>query len=518
MSTDGPDLFVVGLDGAPWHLMSEWIEEGVLPTIAEVASGGSYGPLESTIPPVTVPAWPTFATGMNPGKHGIYNFVEQGDDLSLVPGDVVDLHDTDHPYLWEELNARGDRTVVMNFPLVYPPLEVDGAFVSGPGAPTDADDRAYPPEYNRILEAHDHSPGDQLYLDTEKERAARETEAAIHAEFDVFEEILERESPDFAFCLLKETDEFQHAAFDRTDLVKSLYEAVDDRLADLRAEYPSASFLLMSDHGFEALPDWEFRINAWLHEAGYVEFDPVRRTILNPWVLGVGRPVIGKAIKIVDRDKRKEGDADRESRDTGGGAVSSVLTKAGNWLLGGLGDTPVTGNIHGVFLEDRGIRPGLMADLRGLETPDGTPVYEMVAPAEAVYHGDRLDDAPDVVCLPGENVRVSPYPLRGVFGDPVAPHIAGEHQTDRQGFFAFDGPLATGAGPTEGFGLVDVMPTVLHAMGHPVPEALDGEARTDLVDREGSVTRDRSVEVDRVSRTDAGDDELKDHLRDLGYI
>ena len=68
-------VLLIGLDGATWDLMKPWAEKGVLPTFKKLMEKGVYGDLESTIPPVTIPAWVSFATGKNPGKLGCYDFL-----------------------------------------------------------------------------------------------------------------------------------------------------------------------------------------------------------------------------------------------------------------------------------------------------------------------------------------------------------------------------------------------------------------------------------------------------------
>ena len=65
---------VIGLDGAAWHLLDPMIERGVMPRLAALRARGASGPLVSTVPTYTPPAWTSAATGVNPGRHGIYGF------------------------------------------------------------------------------------------------------------------------------------------------------------------------------------------------------------------------------------------------------------------------------------------------------------------------------------------------------------------------------------------------------------------------------------------------------------
>ena len=64
-----------GIDGATFDLMLPWAEQGLLPNLAGLLERGAYGPLQSTMPPMTPCAWTTMMTGTNPGRHGVFDFV-----------------------------------------------------------------------------------------------------------------------------------------------------------------------------------------------------------------------------------------------------------------------------------------------------------------------------------------------------------------------------------------------------------------------------------------------------------
>ena len=55
---------VVGLDGATFDLIRPWAAEGYLPVLNKIMQEGAHGELGSTLPPMTAPAWTTFATGV----------------------------------------------------------------------------------------------------------------------------------------------------------------------------------------------------------------------------------------------------------------------------------------------------------------------------------------------------------------------------------------------------------------------------------------------------------------------
>lgn len=71
---EGPNkVLVLGLDGATFDLIKPWAAAGYLPTLKRLMEEGAHGSLRSTTPPMTGQAWTSFATGVNPGKHRLYD-------------------------------------------------------------------------------------------------------------------------------------------------------------------------------------------------------------------------------------------------------------------------------------------------------------------------------------------------------------------------------------------------------------------------------------------------------------
>lgn len=73
-------VLVLGFDGADPDAVASMIAEGELPNLARLAEAGAFVPLETTKPSESPVAWATFATGMNPGKTRIFDFLEKRED------------------------------------------------------------------------------------------------------------------------------------------------------------------------------------------------------------------------------------------------------------------------------------------------------------------------------------------------------------------------------------------------------------------------------------------------------
>ena len=61
-------VLIIGLDGATLDLVRPWAKENKLPHLRRLMESGTWAPLESTLPPMTSPAWPSFATGKYPAS------------------------------------------------------------------------------------------------------------------------------------------------------------------------------------------------------------------------------------------------------------------------------------------------------------------------------------------------------------------------------------------------------------------------------------------------------------------
>ena len=122
---------LVGIDAGCRSVLDPLFAEGALPNLRSVFEAGAAGPLESQIPPWTPSAWPSLYTGVNPGKHGVFGFL----DFDGYDWDVVNATSVREHALWQLLDRHGLSSVVVNVPVTHPPRAFDGALVPGYTAP-----------------------------------------------------------------------------------------------------------------------------------------------------------------------------------------------------------------------------------------------------------------------------------------------------------------------------------------------------------------------------------------------
>jgi predicted AlkP superfamily phosphohydrolase/phosphomutase len=153
----GRRVIVLGVDGLDYHLVRDLIDRGRLPHLARLGESGRFTPLATTTPPLSPVAWSTFLTGLDPGEHGIFDFIHRqpatlesflstsrtvppGRMLTLgrwqlpLEGGRVELLRQGTPF-WEVLEQRGVETTVVRMPANFPPSGTATRELSGMGTP-----------------------------------------------------------------------------------------------------------------------------------------------------------------------------------------------------------------------------------------------------------------------------------------------------------------------------------------------------------------------------------------------
>jgi predicted AlkP superfamily phosphohydrolase/phosphomutase len=143
-------LVILGFDGMDPQLVDRWIREGKLPNIAKLAKTGGIFPLTTTHSPESPTAWASFATGVNAGKHNIYDFLVRDTttylpDLGMVkrtpPKFLFNYFPISKPKVestrggtsfWVTAGRAGVRSDVLTVPVTFPPEDVpNGELLSG---------------------------------------------------------------------------------------------------------------------------------------------------------------------------------------------------------------------------------------------------------------------------------------------------------------------------------------------------------------------------------------------------
>jgi predicted AlkP superfamily phosphohydrolase/phosphomutase len=140
-------VVVIGFDGLEPTILEPMLEAGTLPHLAALGRQGGYSRLGTTWPAQTPTAWSTFATGTNPGGHGIFDFIRR-DPETYLPNLALNRYEQKNPFVppkvvnlrggtpvWSVLWGAGIPSTVLRCPCTYPPDEGAGRMLSGMGVP-----------------------------------------------------------------------------------------------------------------------------------------------------------------------------------------------------------------------------------------------------------------------------------------------------------------------------------------------------------------------------------------------
>jgi len=147
-------VVILGFEGMDPELVARWMRQGKLLHLARLAKMGTFRPLATTHPPLSLVAWSTFLTGVNPGKHNIFDVfrrdrhtyrpspasarvIHPGGRLfpgfSLRPAEIKALRRS-KPF-WHHLGEAGIFSIAIRVPGTFPPEPFDGVLLSGLGVP-----------------------------------------------------------------------------------------------------------------------------------------------------------------------------------------------------------------------------------------------------------------------------------------------------------------------------------------------------------------------------------------------
>lgn len=124
-------VLLLGLDGFDHGLFEEMARKGDLPRLEALRTQGISAMLESPPPAATIPSWTTILTGVNPGRHGLWDFTyRNGYRVRFSAGDKREA-----PNVFEMLSTAGNEVVSVGFPGTFPPVEVRGSILAGWDSP-----------------------------------------------------------------------------------------------------------------------------------------------------------------------------------------------------------------------------------------------------------------------------------------------------------------------------------------------------------------------------------------------
>jgi predicted AlkP superfamily phosphohydrolase/phosphomutase len=553
---EGLKLLVIGLDGATFEVIHPMVARGELPNLAGLMTQGCSGNLESTIPPFSAPAWTSFMTGMNPGKHGIFGFVNYN-PLSYTHIDSKAVTATalvGHTF-FDALSQAGLRLASITVPITYPAWAINGYMIAGPPCPDTDKGLAYPQDFAADLSQR------YTFLSTFWSKDNKEIVAGIFdmvdSRTDLALRLIEEKSLDVMMLVLGATDRAQHnfwrhydpafadklsllheAGFE--DVIPEAYRRADAAVGRLLSYAgDQTTVLIVSDHGGGPAATRLFHTNAWLRQEG---------------LLGVKRGQdavatgLGRAMTTVRRgigaqlEQKLRGLLPKQLVEQGRALVRNVAQL--DWSTTQAYRFPMYPPAEGIVINVQGrqaagiVQPGdeyeqvrehIIGQAGQLIDPaSGQQVIVKAIKREELYQGPHLERAPDIVLILEDDYRggieVS-SPIVTEVNPSSLSKLNGEHRM--QGILIAHGPTIRRHAEINNAHIIDMAPTILYSLDLPIPNGMDGVVLRDLFSPDhleshaikyGEDHPLMEIETVESELTPEEEEQMKKHLERLGYL
>ena len=526
---NSPKVMIVGLDAATWDLAKPWIAEGRMPNLGRLMREGTYGKFESVLPPITPPAWTSFTTGKNPGKHGVFHFMETRPDTYGLS--YTNAGSRRARTIWTILNDAGFTTGTSNIPFTYPPEPLKGYQLSGMDTPSAKSQFIHPPELRQELED---MLGQPLRLDIgclgsmtndKRRRKVLNEMGELDEQWRrVGLHLLEHRTQDIMMFVFMSTDTVQHFFWQFMDenhflhdstaklkfgnAIRDVYDRLDHTLGEF-LEYagPETTVFVVSDHGGGAVSDRTIYLNRYLAQNELLFYRQRSAGPAQKAIRAIMRA--GYNFLLSNLNSRQKSwlakclpalRAKAEATFTSFTEIDWSRTRAFcSEVL--LGPPCIWINLEGVrplgiveSADYEKVREEVSAKLSQLKDPrTGEPIIKRVLRREETCHGPFANETADLILDWWEESYFSPSPSFPERSHEPAITITEKRPTRGSewggthrlhGILVAKGPQIRRGGEIDGARLIDFAPTLLYLLAQPIPSDMDGKVLVDLFNPE----------------------------------
>ncbi len=452
-------VFVLGLDCmTPQLTFERWIDD--LPTFKKLMTEGAWGRMPTVIPAITVPAWMSMMTSKDPGKLGVYGFRNRKNytyDEMFFANALAFKEMT----VWDYLSRANRRSIIVGVPGTYPTKPINGNLISCFMTPDTTVDFTYPTALKQELIDH----GIDYMLDTDafrthdKDKLLGELYQMTEERMKTVHYLLDNKEWDFFMVVEMGPDRVHHGfwSFMEQDHPKyepgnpyenaiyDYYRAIDREMGKILDRLDENTlFMVVSDHGAKTM-DGGICINDWLIQEGYLTLKETPQ-----------EPVTFKT-ELVDWSKTT-------AWSSGGYYGRLFLNIRGREPEGIIAPEDV-GKIRQELIDRIEAIPnhkGMQIGTKVYRPEDIYPVVNGIAPDMLIYFGD----------LDWRSVGTVGNPEIWTFENDTGPDDANHAQ---EGIFAAIGPGVSQGRQLTDIHIMDLAPTVLHSLGQPVPDDMQGK-------------------------------------------
>jgi len=256
-----------------------------LPNLSRLVAQGRHGPLETTIPAITVPAWSSMFSGRDPGELGFYGFRNRADysydKMRIATGAAVAA-----PRVWDMAGDAGKRVAVVGVPQTYPVRPVNGLMISGFLTPNTRSTYTWPAELKDEVQevVGDYALDVQPFRTDRKEQLLGQIQAMTAQHCALVKHLLDKKPWDLFVWVEIGVDRIHHGFWKYGDPDHPMYEPgnpfgramhdyyvrLDGQIGEMLALLPrDTTVVVLSDHGGQPMIGG-FCVNEWLMQRGYL--------------------------------------------------------------------------------------------------------------------------------------------------------------------------------------------------------------------------------------------------------
>ncbi|NQS97203.1 MAG: alkaline phosphatase family protein [candidate division Zixibacteria bacterium] len=438
--TKHPRVAVYSIDGIPFTFIEKMTQKGVMPNLEKLFKTGRCRSMNSVYPTISSVAWSSFMTGVNPGMHNIFGFIDREPNPfdMFIPTSKAMRART----LWEYLSKAGKKVVVINVPVTYPPRRVNGILISGFLA-TKIDKCVYPPNYADRLKAWNYRIDADAWLGRkDKEKFMKDLITTLERRVFTAFQLMNSEEWNYFHLHIMESDRICHFLWEHWEnddplwahRFEDFFNQIDRNLGEFQNRLPTGTKLIvMSDHGFCTLKKEVF-LNKWLTDNGYLDF------------------VREKPESLIEIT------GDTRAYSLIPGRVYINL-KGREWA----GIVEPASEYSDLCYE-------LKEKIAAITDPDtGEQIVDKVYHREEIYRGDYLNRAADLIVIPKNG-----YEFKGNLTSDTLTfkgELVGMHTYD-DAFLYVDGLRLTDRQPE----IIDLLPTIFELFEIETPSIIEGKS------------------------------------------
>ena len=518
-------LLIIGIDGLTFDLLDPLIENGELKLFKKWKEEGCFGKLQSTTPALTPPAWNSSFTGVNPGKHNIFDFFTF--DRKLKKQNVITSKERKYPAFWEICSKNKISLGLYNIPCNYPADKVNGFLVTGMATPAQGKGFAYPQELENGLKNNlkKRFGSNTLFLEQGKRKMFLQDIYSVTAkDEEIALSLFKERKPDISMFVYDESDRvfhFYYHDWDKThpsynpqsefkeaipQYLKRIEEGIERFLSNNEGD---VDLIIYSDHGFGPLYR-DVYVNNLLFRWGYLKVNQYAKEMAKkPLWKRILKSIIPPKLRKIFREKIKSSPLSNSLA-----FIDFENSKAFYSSVSG----------RSIIILDEERREQIALDLKNklenyIDEKTKIKPFKKVYLREEIYKGDFVENAPDIVIEEDGRYAFKTEWNEDVLKDSSQYSVIKSGSHRKNGVLILYGNSFKKGIELKNATVMDICPMILHLSNLPIGEEMDGRILVEVLVETKEVKKVSYKDLRESSLLSDFDEEaIKERLKSLGYM